>query len=215
VTIARRNFLDVENRIAEAERSHLPYSIAAQEALRAASAQATVDMIVDLDARRAAEEDWSNGATRAYNSYMETARNVAKKTEDIFTEAYKGIEKAMSDFLFDPFDKGVKGMLQSFGAIVKRMIADAVAADLNKKLIGAVGPAGSGLTGMIGSAANMLGGTGALTSVANVLPGDALDNLFALAGNFKSFDVGTDYVPRDMFAKIHQGEKITASRKWR
>ncbi|MFL9668989.1 phage tail tape measure protein [Variovorax sp. AB1(2024)] len=68
--------------------------------------------------------------------------------------------------------------------------------------------AASGLGGIGG-----LGSMGMLTGVANAMPGDPLDNLINLTGGFgtvpkMSFAVGTDFVPHDMYAKIHKGEAI-------
>ena len=208
LTLARRNLLDVENRIDAAARAHRPFSEGMQQQLRDASAATTASMLKDLDARRAADEDWANGVSRAYDAYMEDARNSAKRTEGYFTDAYKGIENALETFLINPFDKGLKGMLASFGQILQQMIAKAVAADLTTRLVGATGAGGNKLAGVFGSIAGAFGGSNAQVGLANALPGDALDNLFAATGNFASFAVGTDYVPRDMVAKVHQGEKI-------
>lgn len=58
--------------------------------------------------------------------------------------AAESIQKSFSDFLFDPFANGVDGMLKGFANTVKRMIADAIAADLAKKLFGDGGKGGGG-----------------------------------------------------------------------
>lgn len=74
-------------------------------------------------------------------------------------------------------------MLQSFGETVRRMIANAAAADLGRRLFGDLGGKG-GLGGVVGAGLDWL---------KTALP---------------SFDIGSDYVPRDMVAKIHKGERI-------
>jgi len=68
------------------------------------------------------------------------------------------------------------------------MIAEAVAADLVRRLFGDFGKGGGSSGG---------GSSGLLGSL-----------LESLSGLLPSFDVGTPYVPRDMLAVVHQGERI-------
>jgi len=152
------------------------------------------------------------GAKRAFDSYMDNATNAAKRAEEQFTRAYQNIESAMANFLFNPFEKGVKGMLASFGVMLQRMIADAVAADLGKRLLGAAGGGTGIVEKILGGIASISGyamGTGTLGNIAAMANGyGTLDHAALAAANIDSFAVGTDYVPRDMLAMIHQGEAV-------
>jgi len=86
------------------------------------------------------------------------AKDKVAELDTFAKTAAENIQNSFADFLFDPFDKGLKGMAQSFGQTVQRMIANAVAADLAKNLFG--GLADNGATsgsGWAGSALNWIG----------------------------------------------------------
>ena len=115
---------------------------------------------------------------------LEDKTKTAVDGMDAFAKsAAENIQSAFAEFLFDPFANGTKSMLQSFGETVRRMIANAAAADLGRRLFGDLGGKG-GLGGVVGAGLDWL---------KTALP---------------SFDIGSDYVPRDMVAKIHKGERI-------
>jgi hypothetical protein len=66
-------------------------------------------------------------------------------------EGARNMQDAFADFLFDPFDKGMSGMLESFGNTIKRMLANAAAS----QILGALFGSEFGKTGEIGG---VLGG---------------------------------------------------------
>ncbi len=138
----------------------------------------------------AALELFGRAAQQAGEKMQSLEEQVQRTVEgiDVFAKsAAKNIQSAFAEFLFDPFANGTKSMLQSFGETVRRMIANAAAADLGRRLFGDLGGKG-GLGGVVGAG---------LDRVKDWLK-DALP----------SFDIGTAYVPRDMIAQIHKGERI-------
>jgi hypothetical protein len=136
-----------------------------------------------MEDARITEESYLEAVTARLSLQEEHIKKTLDDMDTFAKQAAKNIQDAFADFLFDPFSKGTKSMLESFGTAIRKMIANAVAADLGKRIFGDVG-SGGGFGGIISKG---LGGIG------DMLP---------------SFDVGTSYVPRDMVAKIHQGERI-------
>lgn len=90
----------------------------------------------------------------------EKAAEDASKSSVVFAEeAAKGIQDAFADFFFDPFDKGLKGLLDSTIQTLNRIAAEITASVLADFLFGgkATG-SGSGTTGLFQSAGNLLSG---------------------------------------------------------
>jgi len=58
------------------------------------------------------------------------------------------MQDAFADFLFDPFKGGTQDMLKNFGTMIRKMVAQAAAADISKGLFGkAAGGEGGGWLG--------------------------------------------------------------------
>ncbi len=60
----------------------------------------------------------------------EQANDSNKMMENFAESAAQNIQSAFADFLFDPFDGGVKGMVSSFADALRRMAAEALAAQI-------------------------------------------------------------------------------------
>ncbi len=67
---------------------------------------------------------------------VEPAERAAAQVSEYWSEAARGIQGAMADFLFDPFTDGLQGMLRGFLDVIRRMLAEAVAAQLAQALFG-------------------------------------------------------------------------------
>lgn len=85
----------------------------------------------------------------------ETGKESAGVVQEAWNEAARSMQSSLSDFLFDPFEDGLKGMIKNFGTTIQRMIADAVAADLMGRIFGSAMPGGEG-TGWVQTAGNFL-----------------------------------------------------------
>lgn len=70
-------------------------------------------------------------------------------------QAARNIQSHLADFLFDPFDKGIKGMLRGFIDVLRRMVAEAASA----RILESLGLGGSG-GGWLGSLFGSLFGAG-------------------------------------------------------
>ncbi|MBI3144737.1 MAG: phage tail tape measure protein [Pseudogulbenkiania sp.] len=97
------------------------------------------------------------GWDRALNDLQLRFADTSKIGEEVFTQMAQTIEGSLAEFLFKPWDKGLQGMLQSFGQMLQQMIAKAVAADLMSKLVGK-GNGDDGWLGLAFNAATMAAG---------------------------------------------------------
>ena len=105
---------------------------------------------VDVDK---AQSDWTNGASAAYQDYLQSAKDVAGQTKSLFSNAFSGMEDAIVNF-------ALTGKA-SFGDFAKSVLADLVRIEARQA-------ASSGLSALFGlattAAGSLLGGGGAAGS---------------------------------------------------
>lgn len=101
-------------------------------------------------------EDRTRALTKANDDYLDSIGLVAPKLEEtgeslsVYAEqAAKNSQDAFAEFLFDPFENGTEGMVDSFAKALQRMAANAAAAKLFDALNSESG--GFNLTNFLGS----------------------------------------------------------------
>ncbi len=156
--------------------------------------------------------------TEAVQAYLGIADDQAQKISEVdqFTvRAAENIQDYLGESLFNILEGKFDDILGSFMSMLNRMVAEAAAAQIAKHLFGGlVGGSGTGVLGnFLGAAAGALFGTSGTAALASSMGGNSLDNFLSLNNNFSSvsvpkFDVGSDFVPRDMLAVVHRGEAI-------
>lgn len=162
----------------------------------------------DLDAMLADVEREQQAIANAMDTLRESAEQsleragfaAKERTEEMSEyarEAARNMQDAFANFLFDPFDDGIKGMLRGFVDILRRMLAEAAASKIFEALgfgkSGSGGGGGGGGGGVFGSIlGGIFGGLGGGTTPALASGGGIggfLGNLFGFASG-GSFNVG-------------------------
>jgi len=97
-------------------------------------------------------EEWSEATLRVQERMDELntkSDEALKEVNQYAIGAARGIQSALADFLFDPFEDGLEGMVAGFADVIRRMLAEAAAAKLAEALFGDI--AGGNPGGLVGS----------------------------------------------------------------
>lgn len=143
----------------------------------------------DLEATWNAHEERINREYHAKAAALEEARlnQRSEAFEEFAKEAARNIQDAFADFLFDPFDEGLEGMVKGFANAMRRMIAEATAA---KALEWAAGSSwGKAATDMFsdvfGGGKGGASGLNAIPGMSSILKNNGIDDII---GAFQSYD---------------------------
>lgn len=154
-----------------------------------------------------AEEQYLEAVSVRLDTMGEKTKEAVNEMDEFSKAAAKNIQGALADFLFDPFSEGLEGMARKFADVIRRMAADAIAAQIAKKLFGAMGEGGDwGWVGTAFSAASTAVGfhqggvVGAGGSFSRSVPASAFFN----APRYHNGGFAADEVP----AILQKGERV-------
>lgn len=122
------------------------------QALEATQQKLHDTVVSNYDDMTAAQGDWTNGASSAWQNYLESARDVAGQTKSLFTNAFGSMEDAIVQF-------AMTGKL-SFADFAKSILADMARIATRQASSAAL----SSLFGMAASAAGSYFGGGAASA---------------------------------------------------
>jgi hypothetical protein len=109
--------------------------------------RAEMERLVELQ-KELDPEIVARAARDAAERLVEELKDTSDTQNEFAIQAARNIQTAFADFLFDPFDQGLEGMLLGFVDTVRRMVSEALAAQLAKALFGDIaGGTGGGLLG--------------------------------------------------------------------
>jgi hypothetical protein len=102
-----------------------------------------------VDGKPLIDADTYNRAVEAAQDALENADKTFNAIEEFSKQAARNMQDHFADFLFDPFQDGLKGMLRGFIDILRRMAAEAAAAQIFES-IGGIKGVGDFLGGIFG-----------------------------------------------------------------
>jgi hypothetical protein len=139
-----------------------------------------VNALIEANKRLAALQ----GRKEGLDENKKKLDEAAKEAQKILDNLHENIQRNLGDELFNTLDGNFENIGQSFGRMVKRMIADAASADLMNSLMGKSAPSqlgalGAGFMKLIGMGGGYQGAAGAdgLGSVADFMAMDAAPSL--------------------------------------
>lgn len=123
---------------------------------------------------RLKQGDWLNGASEAFQNYVDSSNNVAEQTKNAFGNAFRGMEDALVSFTMTG--------KADFKSLANSIIADIVRIHTRAAMVSVLG--GLGANSFVGGIVGAFGGNAAVARLASALPGNSLDNMLSLTGNF-------------------------------
>lgn len=141
---------------------------------------ANEDYYDKLDKKRG---DWANGAKESFADYLDSAKDVAGQTYDLFNNALKGTEDALVEF--------VRTGKLSFSDLADSIISDLIRIQVRQTLAYAVGgtDGSGGLVGLLGGLGGLFGGASTTTASTTSAASAGLDSLMNTSKLF-SFEGG-------------------------
>ncbi len=143
---------DAERRALQVvEQTRTPYEVMQQQIQELDRLREEFPDLIDPETHKRRMEQIEDDFERATNSMSV-----------FWDQGMRNMESHAADFFFDPFEKGLKGLLRGFVDVVRRMIAEAAAARLFETLFdGPSGNRGSGFLGaLFGGLGSRVGGSG-------------------------------------------------------
>ena len=151
-TVTRKNFLAVEQQIWDAEKNGAKLSIDTQQKLRDEATKSTAKMVEAINARWEAERAWETGVAKALNDYIDTVSNAAAQSQKLFSDAFKGMEDALVNF--------VKTGKLDFKTLADSIISDLIRIQIQNSIMKPLAQATSGMSfsGLFSGAGSFLSG---------------------------------------------------------
>lgn len=112
-----------------------------------------------LDEMAALDGVWED-MRRDHDKAMNKGKEKADEMSEYARQAARNMQSHFADFLFDPFENGVKGMAKGFSDALRRMVAEAAAAKFFEMIGGAMSSYSGSGSGWINAIGGMLSGGG-------------------------------------------------------
>ena len=127
---ARQQLIEDGRQLAESVRTDYDVLTAAMERYRGLLAAGAIDQ---QTFNRAVEQ-----AGEKFNGLSPQVEKTGDTINEFAVQAARNIQSTFADFLFQPFEDGLKGMLKKFGETLRRMVAELLAQKILMDMLGAL-----------------------------------------------------------------------------